>query len=115
MLAFFLFFLFVLAVGMYGYKKEKIRVLSASNWRYRLYKNTNAFVYLVVRGTITSFVFTTLFVLMQMRSNGIDAVLQKIDVLAISFPVFIVVAGAYHLLIMLYIVRTGTFVYDMQE
>ena len=112
MIAFFLFFLFILAVGMAGYKKERFRVLSASNWKYRLYKNTNAFVYLFVRGIITAFIFTALFAVFQIRSNGIDTVLQKIDVFAVNFPIFMVVAGTYHLLIMLYIVRTGTAVHD---
>jgi len=44
-----------------------------------------------------------------------DAVMQKADVLYLALPVFIILAGAYYLLIMLYIVRTGTPVHDMQE
>jgi len=42
-----------------------------------------------------------------------DAVMQKADVLYLALPVFIIFAGAYHLLIMLYIVRTGTPVHDI--
>ncbi len=115
MLAFFGFLFFVLAVGLAGYKKEKFRNLSTSGWKYRLYKNTNAFVYFIVRGIITSLIFTVLFFLFQLRSSDYDAVMQKINIFVTGFFVFVLIAGAYHLLTMIFIVRTGTPIKDMFE
>jgi len=108
MLVFILFLLFTMGIGMLGYKKERTRSLSISNWRYRLYKNTNPVVYLLVRGTITTLIFIALFAAFQIKSQGIDAVIQKINVLYTGLPVLIILAGSYHLLIMMFIVRTGT-------
>jgi len=106
--AFSFFILLVLGIGMTGYKKNRTRSLSVTSWKYRLYKNTNATIYLIVRGIITTLIFVVLFAVMQIKSNGIDAVMEKTKSFYLIIPVFILIAGAYHLMIMLYIIRTGT-------
>ncbi len=113
--AFFAFTIFVLAVSMAGYKKERIKVLSASSWKYRLYNKTNDITYLLVRGVLTALIFTLLFALLLLKRGKLDSVIEKSDVLLYSFPVLALAAGVYHILIIRYIFRTGTPVYDNQE
>ena len=109
------FLIFTITVGIAGYKKERIKVLSASNWKYRLYKKTNDITYLLVRGVLTALIFTLLFALLLLKRSKLDSVLEKSDVLLYSFPVLALAAGVYHILIIRYIFHTGTPVYDNQE
>ena len=110
--AFFGFSVFIVAVSMAGYKKERIRILSASSWKYRLYKRTNAVVYFLTRGMITSLIFTGLFALMLVRNKDFDVMMNNLGTLAISFIALMIISGTYHLLIMTYILKKGRPVYD---
>jgi hypothetical protein len=113
--AFFGFTIFVLAISMAGYKKERNRALSASNWKYRLYKKTNDITYFLIRGVLTALIFTALFTVLLLKRDSLDSVLQKSEVFLYSFPILALAAGVYHILIIRYIFRTGTPVYDNQE
>ncbi len=114
-LAFFGFSIFILVVSMAGYKKERIKVLSASNWKYRLYKRKGVVAYFIVRGVITSLLAITLFSLLMLRKDALNALSQKSDILLYSFLVLFLVAGMYHTLTIRYIFRNGTPVFDNVE
>ena len=111
-LAFFGFSIFILAVSMAGYKKERIRTLSASNWKYRLYKRKGVVAYFLVRGVITSLLAITLFSLLMLRKDALSVLSQKSNIFLYSFLVLTLVAGVYHTLIIRYIFRNGTPVFD---
>lgn len=114
-IAFFGFSAFILTVSIAGYNKERIRTLSTSNWKYRLYKKTNDVAYLIIRGVITAFLFTALFTALLIRKNGLEAILQKGDLFLYSFPILTLVAGLYHMVIIKYIFRNGTPVFNNVE
>ena len=105
-IAFFLFAFLIIMVSIAGYKKEKMRLLSP--WKYRLYNNFNDIGYFIIRGALSAFLFTGLFAILTFKNMGIEGITQKWNFYIISFFGSIPLFGFYHLLVIRYIIRTGT-------
>jgi hypothetical protein len=109
-IAFFLFAFFIIMVSIAGCKKEKMRLLTP--WKYRLYNNFNSIGYFTIRGALSALLFTGLFALLTFKNMGIEGITQKGNFFIIAFFGLMPLFGLYHLLVIRYIIRTGTVVHN---